>query len=142
MATQLNRLEFKQCYPGYSQGLFILLSKRRIPRGQDEVNVGQQLSSVLCDIQKSEREDQVTRVLTNTLSTYRAVSLIHLEILFTPSLKLDVIRTLLSLCRNRKICLVWPGTMLDGKLLYATPNRPEYYECDLRSLQDTYIVTE
>jgi len=25
---------------------------------------------------------------------------------------------------------------------YATPEDPEYYECDPRPLQDTYIITE
>jgi hypothetical protein len=66
----------------------------------------------------------------------------HVEILFTPSLEQDPVGLLLALCRNRKICIAWPGTMLDGKLFYATPDSPEYYECDPRALQDTYIIID
>ncbi len=142
MTTKMNRIEYKQRYPSYSQGLFIVLSEKRIPKDQAKVNVGQLLSLALCDVAESDRGERAPAVLADVLSAHRAVTLTNPEILFTPSLKLDVVRTLLSLCRNRKICLVWPGTILDGKLLYATPNRPEYYECDLRSLQDTYIITE
>ena len=40
------------------------------------------------------------------------------------------------------MCIAWPGTMLDGKLFYATPDSPEYYECDPRALQDTYIIID
>lgn len=142
MATEIGRLEFKQHYGDYTQGLFIMMKEKRIPKNQAEVNVGQQLSMALCDVPESERADRTPAVLANALSVHHAVTLTHPDILFTPSLKLDAVRVLLSLCRNRKICLVWPGTMLDGKLLYATPDRPEYYECDTRSLQDTYIIME
>ena len=84
----------------------------------------------------------VPQVLENAVASYTAATLTHPEILFSPCFHMDVVRALLALCRNRKICVAWPGTMLDGKLFYATPDSPEYYECDPRTLQDTYIIID
>ena len=142
MATPLKRLEFKQRYPAIRQGLFIAMSEKCLPKGQDEVNLGRALSDAMCDIQKEDRPGIVAQAISRLVGPYPAVTLTHPEILFTPSFHLDVVGILLNQCRNRKICIAWPGTMLDGKLFYATPDSPEYYECDPRSLQDTYIIID
>lgn len=142
MATLLKRLEFKQRYPTIRQGLFIVSSEKRLPKGQDEVNIGKLLSAALVELPEDDRPDTVTTLIASTVNHGSALTLTHIEILFTPELHLDVIGTLLSLCRNRKICIVWPGTIQGGKLFYATPEELEYYECDPRPLQDTYIITE
>ena len=142
MATIINRLEYKQRYNNCNQGLFILFNEKRFPKGQSVVNLGVALSEKLYLLPLEERINSVTSILFSLIQPYAAVSLTHIELLFTDYLRLDVIRTLLSMCRNRKICLVWPGEQMDNRLIYATPNMPEYYECDITSLQDTYIVTE
>ena len=142
MAAYLKKLEFRQRYPSVQQGLFILLAEKRIPKDQPVVNLGQVLSTKLCSIQLADRLSSIARILSEILVDYPAVTLTHIELLFTPSFELDVIRTLLAQCRNRKICIVWRGAIIDGKLYYATPEHPEFYECDTNPLQDTYIVTE
>ena len=142
MATQLKRIEFKQRYPAFHQGLFIVLNSKRIPKDQAEVNLGRTVSAALVEIPAEDRPAMVPQVLGETVASYTAVTLTHLEILFSPGFHLDVIGMLLALCRNRKLCIAWPGTMLDGKLFYATPDSPEYYECDPRALQDTYIIID
>ena len=40
MATQLKRIEFKQRYPAFHQGLFIVLNSKRLPKDQADVNIG------------------------------------------------------------------------------------------------------
>lgn len=142
MATYLKRLEFKQRYPSIQQGLFILPTEKRIPKEQPEVNLGRLLSSALCSISPDDRPNSIAWMLGEITIKHPTVTLTHIELLFTPSLELDVVGTLLAQCRNRKICIVWPGTVIDGKLYYATPEHPEFYECDPSPLQDTYIVTE
>ena len=142
MATLLKRLEFKQRYPAIRQGLFIVPAEKRLPKSQDDVNIGKLLSAALVEMSEDDRADAVTTLIANAVSRFAAVTLTHIEILFTPELHLDLVGTLLALCRNRKICIVWPGTMEGGKLYYATPEDPEYYERDPRPLQDTYIITE
>ena len=142
MAASMKRLEFKQRYVEYVQGLFILPNEKRFPKEQPVVNLGKELSERLMPIPKEGRPNAVTNLLDDIIQPYRSVSLTHLEVLFTDYLKLDVLRSLLSLCRNRKICIVWPGNTISGRFIYATPERPEYYECDPANLQDTYIITE
>lgn len=142
MATQLKRLEFKQRYPSMQQGLFVVLSAKRLPKDQAEVNLGRAVSVALAEIPAEDRPAMVPHALGDTVAPYSAVTLTHPEILFLPSFHLDVIGALLALCRNRKMCIAWPGTLLDGKLFYATPDSPEYYECDPRALQDTYIIID
>ena len=142
MATQLKRFVFKQQYPGMHQGLFIVLNAKRLPKDQPEVNLGRTISDVLCKSAAHDRPAMVPQVLENAVASYTAATLTHPEILFSPCFHMDVVRALLALCRNRKICVAWPGTMLDGKLFYATPDSPEYYECDPRTLQDTYIIID
>lgn len=142
MATSLRRLDFKQRYSAIRQGLFIVPSEKRLPKGQEDINIGRLLSKALSDMPEDDRPDAVPPLLASAVSRCVAVTLTHIEILFTPELHLDVVGALLSLCRNRKICIVWPGTTEGGKLYYATPEDPEYYECDPRPLQDTYIIIE
>ena len=142
MATQLKRIEFKQCYPSMQQGLFITLSAKRLPKNQTEVNIGRTVSAALAEISTESRSAMVQHVLSNAVATCTAVNMTHLEILFSPGFHLDVIGALLALCRNRKICIAWPGTFLDGKLIYATPDSLEYYECNPHALQDTYIIID
>lgn len=142
MATLLKRLEFKQRYSAIRQGLFIVPTEKRLPKGQDDINIGRLLSAALVEMSESERADAATSLIASAVNRCTAMTLTHIEILFTPELHLDVVGTLLALCRNRKICIVWPGSVEGGKLYYATPEDLEYYECDPRPLQDTYIITE
>lgn len=142
MAANLKRLEFKQRYPAVRQGLFIVSTDIRLPKGQAEVNIGKALSDALCKLPEPARASSVVGLLSGIVEEHSAVTLTHLEILFTPGFHQDVIGVLLSQCRNRKICIAWPGT-IDGEMLYyASPNCPEYYECNTRPLQDTYIIAE
>ena len=142
MATQLSRRDFRRHFSDYSQGLFIVSEPRFLPKEQAEVNIGKRLSVKLAEIAPEERTIQVFPCLSEAVEREKVMIATHVEILFTPSLELDPVGMLLSLCRNRKICIAWPGTMLDGKLFYATPDSPEYYECDPRALQDTYIIID
>ena len=77
MATEIGRLEFKQHYGDYTQGLFIMMKEKRIPKNQAEVNVGQQLSMALCDVPESERADRTPAVLADALNVHHAVTLTH-----------------------------------------------------------------
>lgn len=142
MATILKRLEFRKNYADYQQGLFVVLEEKRLPKGQDVVNIGKTLSEKLCTVPREQRANEAPKILEGAVLPFRAISLNHLEILFTGYLRYDVIREIRSLCRNRKICILWPGEYRDGKLTYAEPALPEFYECDANGLTDTYIITE
>ena len=142
MGTVLSRLEFKQNFDRYQQGLFIVLNAKRLPKDLQAIHVGQKLSEMLCDTEKEERRQKAPGLLEDTIKDHKAISLTHIEILFTDYLEMDVVRTILGFCRNRKICCLWPGQWSNAKLIYATPEFPEYYECDIKQLNDLYIISE
>lgn len=142
MATMLKRLDFRQHYADYGQGLFIVSAEKRLPKDQTVLNIGQKLSEALAAIPAEERKDRVASLMAGMVGSYSAVTLSHIEVLFTPYLDLDVIGALASLCRNRKICIVWPGYISNGKAYYAEPGEPEYYEGDLSLFQETYIIND
>ena len=52
MATQLKRIEFKQRYPAFHQGLFIVLNSKRLPKDQADVNIGRVVSTALVESQQ------------------------------------------------------------------------------------------
>ena len=142
MGIIMSRMDYKQNYAKYHQGLFVVLNPKRLPKDQPEINVGKAVSAALCDIPKEQRKLRVSEALENALQHYGNVTLTQIEVLFTDYFELDVIRSILNLCRNRKICCLWPGQWHEGKLLYATPEFSEYYECDIKTLNEIYIIAD
>ena len=138
----MSRIEFKQSYSGYYQGLFIVMNPKRLPKDQPEINIGQAVSDALCQVPRELRKLKVIEILENALQHHDRTTITHIEVLFADYLEIDVVRSVLSLCRNRIICCLWPGQWHEGKLIYATPEYPEYYECDIKALSDLYIVND
>lgn len=142
MATRLQRREFRKQYAACRQGLFILANEKLLPKDQPELNIGQTLSEALCGIAHAQRKYHVQQLLQQTMDKCGDVTVTHIEILFTPSLEQDAAGLLLSHCRNKKICVVWPGSICDDRLTYAAPESPEYYEAETARFVDTYIITD
>jgi len=61
----------------------------------------------------------------------------NLEILFDVSLKLDPLRCLQDVARDRTVVAAWNGAVTAGHLTYATPDHPEYRR---HALEDLVIV--
>lgn len=138
----LQRRDFRAQYGNCTQGLFIFQNPRRIPKDQPCINVGQELSTALSKIPPDERSIRASVCLADIVASYKAAALEHIEVLFTPSLRLDAIEAIRAACRNRKLCVAWPGIIQDNTLTYATPDSPEYYQADIARYTDTYIITD
>ena len=138
----LQRRDFRAQYGNCTQGLFIFQNPRRIPKDQPCINVGQELSTALSKIPPDERSIRASVCLADIVASYKAATLEHIEVLFTPSLRLDAIEAIRAACRNRKLCIAWPGIIQDNTLTYATPDSPEYYQADIARYTDTYIITD
>lgn len=142
MGTRISRADFRRQYPAVYQGLFILSTRKGLPKDAPIINLGKELSAHLVEIPPDARSMAVDEFLRFVVSSYKAVSLTNLEILFTPSLKQNPIRALLALCRNKKICILWCGRVNGTSLTYAYPTSPEYYTEDCADCIDTYIVAD
>lgn len=142
MGVKLQRRDFRIQYGNCSQGLFIFQNPKRIPKDQPCINIGQALSTALSKIQMEERSIRASIYMADIVNSYKAATLEHIEVLFTPSLHLDAIETIRTACRNRKICVAWPGSIQENTMTYATPDSPEYYQADIARYTDTYIITD
>lgn len=140
MGTLLKRNDLKKQYPVIKQGMFIFEKEKHIPKDQPIINIGKEISSALITIEPDQRKDRAPNVLREILDEYKEVTLEHIEVLFTPSLEMDPVASILNLCRNRKICFVWPGEIKGEQLVYEQPGSPEYYAQSFRAFIDTYIV--
>ena len=65
MGIIMSRMDYKQNYAKYHQGLFVVLNPKRLPKNQPEINVGKAVSAALCDIPKEQRKLRVSEALEN-----------------------------------------------------------------------------
>ena len=142
MGTKISRSDFRRQYPAVYQGLFVFGNMKRMPKDVPAINIGKELSAYLLDIPPDSRITATSDFLKRIVEPYKAISFTNAEILFTPSLQQDPVRALLALCRNRKICLLWPGRISETSLTYADPSYPEYYEIDYTDCIDTYVIVD
>jgi ATP-dependent helicase/nuclease subunit A len=92
------------------------------------ININLELSRLLLELTQQQRALKVQRLLEDIIGTSndRVIFLEHLEILFDSSLKLDPLRCLQKLARNRIIVAVWSGIVENNQLIYAEPDHSEY----------------
>jgi hypothetical protein len=104
--------------------------------GYHYINVNLELSRCMLELTQRQRQLQVSRLLQSIIRTShaQAVLLDNLELLFDVSLKLDPLRCLQDLARDKTIVAAWNGTITAGHLTYATPDHPEYRRYALEDL--------
>lgn len=95
--------------------------------GGSVLNVNLLLSARLLDLTQKQRPVRLQRMLAELLEEQERnpVVLDNIELLFGAELKLDPLRVLQQLARNRTIVAAWPGQLEDGVLTYAEPGHPE-----------------
>ena len=103
------------------------------------INVNLELSRRMLDLTIRQRSLDAPKFLAQILaeSKEEVVLLDNLEILFDAQLKLDPLRLLQGLSRNKTIVASWNGRVHNGHLTYATPDHPEYRSF---STQDLLIL--
>ena len=107
----------------------LLLQETASRSGIAYVNVSLELSRQLRQ-QIIIHPREVAQTLDKMVRTFPDQLLIldRLEVLFTPTLQLDVLRLLLDLGRSGRLIAIWPGEYQNTRLTYAMPGHPEYRE--------------
>lgn len=103
------------------------------------INVNLVLSAELLELNAKRRALRLTSLLDDALTDYTPpLVLDNLEMLFAIQLRQDPLRLLQETSRNQVVLASWNGKYEASKLLYATPDHPEYrcYEA-----VDTPIIT-
>lgn len=96
-------------------------------QGVTALNLNLLLSERLLELTQKQRPVRVQRMLGELVEAQAddPVLLDNIELLFDLALRLDPLRVLQRLARNRTIVAAWPGTLADGALTYAEPGHPE-----------------
>ena len=97
------------------------------------LNVGEQLAKSLMQLSVRQRPGRAAQELSSLLSECRAETVVldHIEILFAPELRLDVVRLLQSLSRNTTLLVAWPGDVSNVDVGYAPSDHPEHQRSSL-----------
>jgi len=96
--------------------------------GYAYLNVNLHLSQRMVELTKAQRARQADRLMEELIGSQATgvVILDNLEMLFDPALKLDPLKLLQGVSRNRTIVASWNGSYGEGTLTYAQPDHPEY----------------
>lgn len=100
------------------------------------LNISLDLSKRMLDLTTRQRILQTPRLLEELLreTGNNVVLLDNTELLFDATLKLDPLRLLQGVSRNRTIIAAWNGAIEGDKLTYAMPEHPEYRRYPLQGL--------
>ena len=97
------------------------------------INVNLAISAELLSLTAKQRALRLPEILDQvTDNSISPVVLDNLEILFDMDLKLDPLRLLQGISRNRTTLASWNGSFDDGKLIYAEQGHPEHSWCQDR----------
>ncbi len=140
MGAMLSRPEFRSRFATIRQGLFIFENEKHVPKDLPVIHLGRVVSDRLYILPREDRRQQMDSMLREILLPMSAVHITHIEVLFAPTLGINPLGSLSALCRNRKICLKWPGRIDGDSLIYGETGQPDYYEANWTSMFDTYII--
>lgn len=92
------------------------------------LNLNLELSRRMLELPKSKRARQVDRLFKDWIANIPSepILLDNIEMLFDPALRLDPLRLLQSISRNRTVVATWNGSIHNAMLTYAEPGHPEY----------------
>lgn len=114
----------------YGSGKTSLLRRLAEEDGYEYHNVSLELASASLTESSARSSLSIPEVLRDIIDTSdgKVPLLDHIELLFAPSLQLDVLRLLRDLSRTGPIVVAWPGEYKRDKLTYARPGHPEFRE--------------
>lgn len=98
------------------------------------INVNLELSRRMLYLTDRQRALQIPRLLLDIVGEAPIVLLDNMEILFDVSLKLDPLRLLQGLSRNRTVVAAWSGSINGDNVVYAAPDHPEYRRYPVQDL--------
>lgn len=105
--------------------------------GATLVNVNLELSRMMLDLTTRQRSLRLPQLLATLVeeSGTETVLLDNIEILFCQALSHDPLRVLQGLSRTKAIVAAWNGAVVDGNLVYAESDHPEYRKYPAKDLR-------
>jgi hypothetical protein len=102
--------------------------------GVSVINLNLELSREMLELTERQRVLQFPRLLSEVVNKSNAevILLDNIEIIFDISLKQDPLRLLQALSRNKVVVAVWNGSVINGQLIYGSPDHAEYKRYPVR----------
>ncbi|MBF0181803.1 MAG: BREX-3 system P-loop-containing protein BrxF [Magnetococcales bacterium] len=109
-------------------GKTTVLNRLAEAKGWPFVKLNLELARMLLELTERQRPLQAQKLLNNLLDaiTGEVLVLDNTEILFDTSLKLDPLRLLQSLSRDRTLVVGWNGSLREGQITFSLPDHPEF----------------
>jgi hypothetical protein len=98
------------------------------------LNLGAELGKKLAAIPHKQRQLEASSIMRELADHYAKGDLLlidNIELLFDRSLKLDPLDLLKRNAHARRLVAVWPGELIDGRLIYADIGHPEHQDYSL-----------
>ena len=106
------------------------------------IHVNRELAAALINLPLAKRPRKASEILDEMVSAVAApfVVLDGLEILFEPSLEIDVVPLLQQLARSQVVFALWPGELSGSQLSYAQLGHVEYQSYRLTGTDDIEVI--
>ena len=106
-----------------------------------QVSLNEKMATLLIKIKPERRTMRLERCFQEVLTNIPENSCIRdFDVLFNPAYKIDVLQLLTVANRSKSFSVLWPGTMADGKLVYAEDGYADYKEYDVEQYDITCVV--
>jgi len=92
------------------------------------LNLGIKLSELLLEESPDKRKYSISNHIKSILSNIKrqCVLVDRIELLFNPEYDLDIVKLFARVARNKKIIVVWPGTIASDEMVYSEPQYDDY----------------
>ena len=109
--------------------------------GLQQIVLNEKLAALLIKIKPERRSIKIGQCFQEVLDAAPENSCIRdFDVLFNPAYKIDVLQLLIVANRSKSFSVLWPGTVIDGKLVYAEDGYADYKEYDVEQYDITCVV--
>ena len=119
----------------------VIYCNERYCENLQQVALNEKLAALLLKIKPERRTMRIKRCFQEVLTNIPENSCIRdFDVLFNPAYKIDVLQLLTVANRSKTFSVLWPGTVTDGKLVYAEDGYADYKEYDVEQYDITCVV--
>ncbi len=106
----------------------------------DAVPINKPIAEKLLQIKPALRTIQLEKCFNEIIASLPDGAVVKdIDVLFSPDLKIDVLKVLIAANKVKPFSVIWPGRYADGKLFYSEESLPDYSVFDI-SDYDIYCV--
>ena len=117
------------------------LNELQSAKGWSLLNLNKVLSERLLELTSKQRRLRTADIVRDLIEEQgnQTVSMLdNIGLLFHPALQQEPMMALQRASRNRTVIAAWQGEVIAGKIIYGSPNHPEYRRLEVKDVQ---IVT-